>query len=57
MLSSSTTDDESIIPTLQDTQVELICMRIENIIKKYYINLILVITIQSIITTITYKYF
>lgn len=59
MLSSSTTDcdTESIIPALHDDQIELICMRLETVMKKYFIHLLLVITIQNIGTTILYKYF
>ncbi len=57
MLSSSTTDDESTIPVFHDAQIDIICNRLELVIKKYYIHLILAITFQNMVTLILYKYF
>jgi hypothetical protein len=56
MLNSSTADDESNVPSLQEAQIEVLYNRIEIILKKYYINIVLVIALQTLITSLTQKY-
>ena len=56
MLNSGEIDSESIVPIYTNEQIELLCTRFENIVKKYYIKMLFIITVQSIITTIIFKY-
>lgn len=56
MLSSGETDTESIVPIYTNEQIELLCIRFENIVKKYYVKTLLVITFQTFITSFFFKY-
>jgi hypothetical protein len=56
MLSSGETDTESIVPIYTNEQIEVLCMRFENIVKKYYVKTLLIVTFQTIFASLVFKY-